>query len=53
MTKMEENITLVVEGEHFQCNKTRLSEISDYFAVMLGGNFSESKQNIVELKVGI
>lgn len=48
-----EEVTLEVEGTLLKCNKRLLINNSDYFRIMLEGNFREKNQSKIALKVGI
>lgn len=46
-----DTVTLVAEGRHFLCKKTKLMNRSDYFKAMFSSNFSENDKKLIELQV--
>ncbi|XP_045128596.1 kelch-like protein 30 isoform X1 [Portunus trituberculatus] len=45
-----DTVTLMAEGRHFLCKKTKLMNRSDYFKAMFSSNFSENDKKLIELQ---
>ena len=44
------DVTFEVDGINFQCHRCILSSRCEYFSMMLGGNWREKEQDVIELK---
>lgn len=50
-TQEKINVTLVVDGAEFSCQRNELAANSPYFEAMFGDNFVERHKDVIEIKV--